>query len=102
MRFRTTIAAAALLAAGATGAAAQQVNESRSTGPTGSVEVRTVAGRVRVVAWTRNQVQVTGQLGGGGERLVMEEEGGTVVVRVEVPGGRGGHVRDGKVRASRG
>ena len=100
MRLKTTLAAAALLAAGtAGGAAAQQVNETRATGATGSVEVQTVAGRVRVVGWARNQVQVTGTLGSSAERVEIENDAGSLVVRVVTPGAQV-HVRarDGKVR----
>src|SRR3954466_15803335 len=101
MRFKTSIAAAALLAAGATGAAAargaagargaaaqQQVNASRTTTATGAVEVHAVDGRIRVVGGGGNQVQVTGTLGAPDERLEVENDEGTVVVRVVMPGER--------------
>src|SRR5215212_8822757 len=89
MRVTTTIAAAALLAAGAGTARAQQINESRNTGPTGTVEVHNTAGNVRVLGWSRNQVQVTGTLGSGAERVEIENEGEAIVVRVVLP--RGSH-----------
>jgi DUF4097 and DUF4098 domain-containing protein YvlB len=90
MRAMNTIAAAALLlGAGATGAAAQQVNQSVQADPTGTVEVHAVSGQVRVTGWSRNQVQVTGQLSGGGERVEVEDEEGSVVVRVVYPRGHG-------------
>ena len=82
MRVTTTIAAAALLAAGAGTARAQQINESRNTGPTGTVEVRNAGGAVRVLGWSRNQVQVTGTLGSAAERVVIEDEDEGIVVRV--------------------
>lgn len=94
MRVRTMAAAALLVGAGASGAAAQTINQSVSTGATGTVEVHAVSGQVRVTGWGRNQVQVTGNLSGGGERVEVEEEGGSVVVRVTYPRGRhwsGGH-----------
>lgn len=99
MRYSITLVAAALLAAGATGLEAQQtVNQTRTTSATGTVEVHTVGGRVRVVGWTRNQVQVTGTLSSSGQRLEVEEDAGSVVVRV-VNQGQSYRQRDGK-RAS--
>ncbi|HET7228914.1 MAG TPA: DUF4097 family beta strand repeat-containing protein [Longimicrobium sp.] len=88
MRVMTMMAAAALLGAGASRAAAQTVNQSVAADPTGTVEVHAVAGQLRVVGWSRNQVQVTGQLGGAGERVEVEDEDGSVVVRVVYPRGR--------------
>lgn len=100
MRYSITLVAAALLAAGATGLEAQQtVNQTRATSATGTVEVHTTGGRVRVVGWTRNQVQVTGTLSSSGQRLEVEEDAGAVVVRV-VNQGQSYRQRDGKVRVS--
>jgi len=97
------IAAAALLAAGASSAAAQQVNQSRAAGATADIEIQALGGRLRVVGWNRNQVQVTGTLGSPEERLVIDDEEGSLVVRVESPGQ---HVRvrtrDGKTREDMG
>lgn len=101
MRYSITLVAAALLAAGAPGLEAQQtVNQTRATSATGTVEVHTTGGRVRVVGWTRNQVQVTGTLSGSGQRLEVEEDAGSVVVRVVNQGQAGYRQRDGKVRVS--
>lgn len=95
MRVKTMIAAAAaLLGAGASAAAAQQVNQSVAADPTGTVEVHAVSGQIRVTGWTRNQVQVTGQLSGAGERVEVEDEGGNVVVRVVYPRGHSSSNRD--------
>ncbi|HSU17009.1 DUF4097 family beta strand repeat-containing protein [Longimicrobium sp.] len=90
MRVKTMIAAAALVAAGAGPARAQQqVNVTRNTGPTGAVEIQNPTGEVRVVAWDRNQVQVTGTLGSDRDRVDVEDEGDGVVVRVVPRGGNG-------------
>lgn len=100
MRVQTIIAAAALLGASATGAAAQQVNQSVATGATGSVEVHAVSGQVRVTGWGRNQVQVTGTLSGGGERVDVQDQDGDVVVRVTYPRGRNWHGSGGSNRGA--
>jgi DUF4097 and DUF4098 domain-containing protein YvlB len=86
------IAAAALVAAGAgTARAQQQVNESRTTGPTGSVEIHGVAGEVRVVGWDRNQVQVTGTLSSPDQRVRVDE--GEDGIEVRMTGVRGAETR---------
>lgn len=83
MRFRTTMATAALLAAGAGAAAAQQpVNGSVSAGPTDRVQVSVPAGQVRVVGWARNEVRVTGTTGSADDRLELRNDGGGVQVRI--------------------
>lgn len=88
MRVKTMIAAAAIVAAGAGPARAQQqVNVARTTGPTGRVEVQNPTGEVRVAAWDRNEVRVTGTLASERDRVDVLDEGGGVVVRVT---GRGG------------
>ncbi|HET7460975.1 MAG TPA: DUF4097 family beta strand repeat-containing protein, partial [Longimicrobium sp.] len=71
-----------------------QVNQAVNTDPTGTVEVHAVSGQVRVTGWSRNQVQVTGQLGGVGERVEVEDDGGGVVVRVVYPRGTHSSNRD--------
>src|SRR3954468_20337939 len=83
MRGKMMIAAAMLLAAGAGAAQAQQrVSETRSTSATGTVEIHVADGQVRVVGWDRNEVQVTGTLANSNDRLELDSEEGTVVVRV--------------------
>jgi DUF4097 and DUF4098 domain-containing protein YvlB len=75
----------ALLAAPA--CAQQRVEERRATVPGGTVDVTLLSGRVRVVAWGRNEVQVTGELGRGADRLEIRNEGDRTYVQVVVPRG---------------
>ncbi|HYJ79868.1 MAG TPA: DUF4097 family beta strand repeat-containing protein [Longimicrobiaceae bacterium] len=81
-------AALAVLAAGSA-PAQERIDARRSTGATGVVEIHNVAGTVRVLAWNRNEVHVTGTLGRGSDRLELVGEGDRVVVRVVLP--RRGH-----------
>lgn len=81
-------AAAALLLAGPAHAQ-RQVNGRHDASPTGTVEVMVGSGSVRVMGWSRNEVQVTGTLARGEDRLELEGGGRTVEVRVA--GRRGGH-----------
>jgi hypothetical protein len=52
---------------------------------TGTVQVRNLAGSVRVAGWDRNEVQVQGTLGQGTERLDFENRSGVIVVEVVLP-----------------
>jgi len=65
----TLFAAAALLAASPAVRAGTPINERAAADPAGSVEVSNVAGTVRVIGWDRNEVEVTGELGVGAEKL---------------------------------
>jgi DUF4097 and DUF4098 domain-containing protein YvlB len=77
---------AVALATVATGAAAQQsINETRPARPDGTVEITNLAGSVRVIAWNRNEVQVTGTLGRGAERLDFTTDGDLTRIRVVLP-----------------
>lgn len=84
---KLVIATAAVVAALiATPACAQQrVDQRRATGPGGSVDITLVSGSVRVVAWDRNEVHVTGELGHDAERLELRSEGDRTYVQVVVP-----------------
>jgi len=68
-RSMTLFAAAALLAASPAIRAGTPINERAAADPAGSIEVSNVAGTVRVTGWDRNEVEVTGELGKGAERL---------------------------------
>ena len=52
---------------------------------TGTVQVRNLAGSVRIVGWDRNEVQVQGTLGQGTERLDFENRSGVIVIEVILP-----------------
>jgi DUF4097 and DUF4098 domain-containing protein YvlB len=75
----------ALAAATGVASAQQAVNESRPASATAVVEIDNVAGSVRVVGWNRNEVQVTGTLGRGVERLEFGGDPDRIRVRVVVP-----------------
>ena len=50
-------------------AAGTPINKRTSADPNGTVEVSNVAGSVTVTGWNRNEVEVTGELGDGTEKL---------------------------------
>jgi DUF4097 and DUF4098 domain-containing protein YvlB len=53
----------------------------------GEVTISNVAGTIDVRGWDRNEVQVTGHLGEGVERLDVETTGGRTVIKVVLPRG---------------
>lgn len=65
--------------------AQQSVNERRAADPAGVVEIENVAGSVRVIGWERAEVEVTGTLGRGTERLEFSGGPGRTLVKVVLP-----------------
>ena len=53
----------------------------------GEVVISNVSGTIEVRGWDRNEVQVTGHLGDGVERVDVETSGGRTVVKVILPRG---------------
>lgn len=53
----------------------------------GDVVISNVSGTVDVRGWDRNEVQISGQLGGSVERLDVDSSGGRTVIKVVLPRG---------------
>ena len=84
-RSMTLFAAAALLAASPAVRAGTPINERAAANPAGSVEVSNVAGTVRVIGWDRNEVEVTGELGVGAEKLEFAVADKVTRIKVILP-----------------
>jgi DUF4097 and DUF4098 domain-containing protein YvlB len=84
MRARAIVVVLAMLAAAAA-FAQQSVNERRPAAKDGAVEIDNVAGSVHVVGWDRGEVEVTGTLGRGTERLEFSGSGQRTLVKVVLP-----------------
>jgi DUF4097 and DUF4098 domain-containing protein YvlB len=69
--------------------AAERLDRRLEAAPDGVVSIDNTAGSVEVRGWSRNEVEVTGELGSDVEELVFERNGNTVVVHVRSP--RGGN-----------
>jgi DUF4097 and DUF4098 domain-containing protein YvlB len=82
----TLFAAAALLAASPAIRAGTPISERAAADPAGSVEVSNVAGTVRVTGWDRNEVEVTGELGEGNEKLEFAVADKVTRIKVIMPG----------------
>ena len=84
----TVILVGALLALPA---AAEEVDKTIDAAANGHVHVSNIAGEVTIAGWSRNEVEVTGELGRNVEELIFERDGDRVTIKVKVPrkGGRG-------------
>lgn len=81
--FRVLIGSAVLVAAAT--AQAREVDESIDAASDGQVEIINISGSVEVYGWSRDTVEVTGELGSKVEELILERNGDKVLVKVKVP-----------------
>lgn len=58
--------------------------------PTARISINNVAGMVNVIAWDRNEVQVSGRLGEGTKPLAITGSNGDLTIKVEPQGGSSG------------
>jgi len=90
--FKPFIHAAALVAfTGSMSAmAATPINQTRAINPDGEVRVENVSGLIKVRVWNEAKVQVTGSLGEGVEKLVVEGDARSLLISVKYPSRKGG------------
>ena len=74
--------------------AATPINQTRPLDARGHVEIENLKGRIQVRTWDRNEVKIAGSLGKGVEKLVVEGDEGSLVIRVEYPRRDGGWGRN--------
>ena len=72
-------------------AAAEEVNRKMDAAADGHVHISNISGSVTVSVWSRNEVEVTGEIGPKVEELIFERSGDRITIKVKVPkkGGRG-------------
>jgi DUF4097 and DUF4098 domain-containing protein YvlB len=70
---------------------AEEVNKTLDAASDGDVYVSNISGSITVKGWSRNEVEVTGELGRNVEELIFERSGNKVTIKVKVPrnSGRG-------------
>jgi len=73
----------ALIAAAPAAWAGTPINERAAADPAGQVEISNIAGSVVVTGWDRAEVEVTGELGKGAERLEFSRAGKLTRVKVD-------------------
>ncbi len=61
------------------------INETRPLDPRGRISIDNLKGRIQVRAWDRAEVRVTGTLGDGVEKLVVDGDRDDLEVRVQYP-----------------
>ena len=65
--------------------AATPIDQTRALAAHGRIEIDNLKGRIQVRGWNRNEVHVTGSLGTGVEKLVIEGSGDHLEVRAQYP-----------------
>src|SRR5512135_785190 len=79
------VASIALMASPGLAAAGSPINKRTAADPTGTVEISNVAGSVLVTGWERPEVEVTGELGDGSERLEFTKAPKLTRIKVILP-----------------
>ena len=79
------VAVALACAAIAPAWAASSIDQARPLDPRGRVEIDNLKGRVEVRAWDRPEVRITGSLGEGVEKLVVEGDRDELRIEVKYP-----------------
>lgn len=70
------------------------IDQTRALSPRGRVEVFNLKGSIEIRAWDRNEVHISGELGKGVEKLVVDGDAENLEVRVEYPESRRGWKND--------
>ena len=65
--------------------AATPINQTRPLDARGKVEIENIKGRIQVRVWDKNEVRISGSLGQGVEKLVVEGDREHLLVRVQYP-----------------
>ncbi len=65
--------------------AATPIDQTRPLDAQGRIDIENLKGRIQVRAWDRAEVKITGSLGDGVEKLVVEGDRGQLTVRVQYP-----------------
>lgn len=70
--------------------AATTINQTRALAADGQVHIENIKGRIVVRTWSQPQVRVTGSLGKGAEKLLIEGDGHSLNIEVKYPDHDGG------------
>jgi len=80
---KTTVTLALLGMFGAAAALADDIDESMDAAADGTVNISNIAGSVEVAGWSRNQVEITGELGDDVEDLIFKRDGDEITIKVK-------------------
>jgi DUF4097 and DUF4098 domain-containing protein YvlB len=67
-------------------AMADSIDQRLDAAPDGVVSISNISGSVKVTGWSRNEVEVSGELGSSVEELIFKRDGNEIVIKVKVPG----------------
>lgn len=67
----------------ATTVVATEINESMDAATDGTVSISNISGSVEVQGWSRNQVEITGDLGSDVEQLFFQRDGDEIEIKVK-------------------
>ena len=81
----TPLLLAPLLLLSAVAMAATPIDQTRPLDPTGRIDIENLKGRIQVRAWERPEVKISGTLGDGVEKLIVEGDRQKLVVKVQYP-----------------
>jgi DUF4097 and DUF4098 domain-containing protein YvlB len=70
--------------------AATPINQSRPLAPDGKVNIENLKGRIVVRTWAQPQVRITGSLGKGVEKFIVDGDAHTLNIKVKYPQGGSG------------
>ena len=66
-------------------AMAEEVDRTIDAASDGHVDVSNISGSITVKGWSRDQVEVTGELGRNVEKLIFERSGDKITIKVKAP-----------------
>ena len=78
-----TLLAMALATLSSISLAATPINQTRALDADGDIDVENVSGLIKVRVWNQPKVQITGSLGEGVEKLIVEGDAGSLRVKVK-------------------
>lgn len=67
---------------------ARTVDETKNAAGVSEVEVKNISGKIVVIGWDRDEIQVRGTIGEDVEELIFGVDGSSAEVRVKIPDGR--------------
>lgn len=85
----TSFLLAPLLLLSSAAMAATPIDQTRPLDPTGRIDIENLKGRIQVRAWDRPEVKISGTLGDGVEKLIVEGDQQKLVVKVKYPSSNG-------------
>lgn len=88
--YRTFLLAIAFTALPLHSLAATPINQTRALNADGEISVENISGLIKVRVWNEAKVQISGSLGEGAEKLIIEGDARSLHIKVKYPERKGG------------